>query len=48
MVNAGWTVTLYDKDNFTGDSVTCTEYVRTLGCEEFNFNRKTSCVLPEF
>lgn len=41
-VNAGWTVTLYDKDNFTGDSVTCTAFVRTLGCEDFKFNRKTS------
>ena len=41
-VNAGWTVTLYDKDNFTGNSVTCTAFVRTLGAPEFKFNKKTS------
>jgi hypothetical protein len=41
-VNAGWTVTLYDKDNFAGDSVTCTASVRTLGAPEFKFNKKTS------
>ena len=41
-VNAGWTVTLYDKDNFTGDAVTCTASVRTLGAPEFKFSKKTS------
>ena len=41
-VNAGWTVTLYEKDDFAGNSVTCTAFVRTLGCEEFRFSRRTS------
>jgi alpha-L-fucosidase len=41
-VNAGWTITLYDKDNFTGDSVTCKAYVRTLKDKEFKFDKKTS------
>jgi alpha-L-fucosidase len=41
-VNAGWTVILYDHDRFSGKSVTCSATVRTLGCEEFRFDRRTS------
>ena len=41
-VNAGWTVVLYDGDNFSGKSVTCAAFVRELNCAEFKFGRKTS------
>jgi alpha-L-fucosidase len=41
-VNAGWTVQLFEEDNFRGRSVTCTAMVRVLSCSEFRFDRKTS------
>ena len=41
-VNAGWTVVLFDQNNFRGRSVTCTTMVRELSCAEFKFGGKTS------
>jgi alpha-L-fucosidase len=41
-VNAGWTVVLFDEDNFRGKSVTCRAMVRELSCAEFRFAKKTS------
>jgi hypothetical protein len=41
-VNAGWTVVLFDEDDFCGKSVTCKAMVRELSCAEFRFAKKTS------
>ena len=43
-VNAGWTVVLYEEDNFTGKEVTCTALVRDLNSADFKFARMTSSV----